>query len=189
MIDRAEASKYLVGTLKDELVVTSLGNEKHDLRSAGDRARNFYNWNAMGMASSMGLGLAMARPELKVIVYDGDGSLLMNLGSLATIAAREPKNLIHIVWDNRSYAMTGGQPSATAFHTDLTVVAKGAGYPKVERVETLAAFRKAVDRALNEPGPWFIHCLMLDKPPVTGSGLPSPTAIKHRFMDAIGARH
>jgi thiamine pyrophosphate-dependent acetolactate synthase large subunit-like protein len=188
MIDRTEASKYLVGKLKDELVVTSLGNEKYDLRSGGDRDRNFYNWNAMGMASSMGLGLAMARPELKVIVYDGDGSLLMNLGSLATIASREPKNLIHIVWDNRSYAMTGGQPTATAFRTDLAAMAKGAGYPKVERVETLAAFQNAADRALDEPGPWFIHCLIKETP-VVGGGLPSPTAIKHRFMDAIAARH
>lgn len=188
MIDRTEASKYLVAKLKDELVVTSLGNEKYDLRAGGERERNFYNWNAMGMASSIGLGLAMARPDLKVIVYDGDGSLLMNLGALATIALRQPANLIHIVWDNRSYAMTGGQPSATAFRTDLATMAKGAGYPKVERVETLAAFKNAVDRALNEPGPWFIHCLMQEKP-IVGGGLPSPTAIKHRFMDAIGTRH
>ncbi len=188
MIDRTEASKYLVGKLQDELVVTSLGNEKYDLRAGGERDRNFYNWNAMGMASSMGLGLAMARPELKVIVYDGDGSLLMNLGSLATIASREPENLIHIVWDNRSYAMTGGQPTATACRTNLAKVAEGAGYPRVERVETLATFQSAVDRALKEPGPWFIHCLTQEKP-VAGGGLPSPTAIKHRFMDAIGARH
>ena len=188
MIDRIEATKYLVGKLKDELVVTSLGNEKYDLRWCGDRDRNFYNWNSMGLASSIGLGLAMARPELKVIVYDGDGSLLMNLGSLTTIASREPKNLIHIVWDNRCYGITGGQPTATAFHTDLTKVAEGAGYPKVERVETLAAFQKVADRALNEPGPWFIHCLMEEKP-VKSGGLSSPTAIKHRFMDAIGAHH
>lgn len=188
MIDRTEASKYLVGKLKDELVVTSLGNEKYDLRAAGERDRNFYNWNAMGMASSIALGLAMARPELKVIVYDGDGSLLMNLGSLATIASREPKNLIHIVWDNRSYAMTGGQPTATAFHTDLAAMARGAGYPRVERAETMAEFKHAADRALAEPGPWFIHCPMKEKP-IKGGGLPSPTAIKQRFMDAIGARH
>lgn len=188
MIDRAEASKYLVSKLTDEVVVTSLGNEKYDLRAAGERVRTFYNWNSMGIASSIGLGLAMARPDLKVIVYDGDGSLLMNLGSLATVALRAPKNLIHIVWDNRSYAMTGGQPTATAYHTDLGVIAKGAGYPKVERVKTNAEFGNVADRALVEPGPWFIHCLMQEKP-VAGGGLPSPTAIKHRFMDAIGAHH
>jgi thiamine pyrophosphate-dependent acetolactate synthase large subunit-like protein len=188
MIDRGEASKYLVGRLKDEIIITSLGNEKYDLRAAGERDRNFYNWNAMGMASSLGLGLAMARPELKVIVYDGDGSLLMNLGALATIAMREPKNLIHIVWDNRSYAMTGGQPTATAYRTDLGAIARAAGFPRVERVETLETFANAVDRALAEPGPWFLHCIMEEKP-VAGKGLPSPTAIKQRFMDAIGAHH
>ncbi len=84
--------------------------------------------------------------------------------------------------------MTGGQPTATAYHTDLGVIAKGAGYPKVERVETNAEFGNVADRALVEPGPWFIHCLMQEKP-VAGGGLPSPTAIKHRFMDAIGAHH
>ena len=188
MIDRAEASQYLVGRLKDEVVITSLGNEKYDLRACGERERNFYNWNAMGLAPSIGLGLAMARPDLKVIVYDGDGSLLMNLGALATVAMIEPKNLIHIVWDNRSYAMTGGQPTATAYRTDLAAIARAAGYPKVESIDALAAFKGAIDRALAEPGPWFIHCLTLVKPVVSG-GLPSPTAIKHRFMDAIGARH
>ncbi len=188
MIDRAEASKYLAGILKDEAIVTSLGNEKYDLRQACDRDRIFYNWNSMGLASSLGLGLAMAQPDLKVIVYDGDGSILMNLGSLATIAARQPKNLIHIVWDNRSYNMTGGQPTATAFNTDLTVVAKGAGYPRVERVETLEAFQISIERALKDPGPWFLHCLTEVKP-VKSGGLSSPTAIKHRFMNAIGTKH
>ena len=184
MIDRGEASRYLVGKLGDEVVVTSLGNEKYDLRAAGERERNFYNWNSMGLAASIGLGIAMARPELRVIVYDGDGSLLMNLGALATIALREPPNLVHIVWDNRSYAMTGGQPTATAYRTDLAALARGAGYPRVERADTLDAFRQAVDRALVEPGPWFLHCLMQEKP-VSSRGLPGPAAIKQRFMDAI----
>ena len=84
--------------------------------------------------------------------------------------------------------MTGGQPTATAFRTDLAKMAEGAGYPKVERVETLAAFQNAADRALTEPGPWFIHCLNEEKPIKVG-GLQSPTAIKHRFMNAIGAHH
>lgn len=187
MIDRLEASKYLVGKLTDEVVVTSLGNEKYDLLAAGDRDRHFYNWNSMGMAPSIGLGLAMARPDLKVIVYDGDGSLLMGLGALATVAVRQPQNFVHIVWDNKSYNMTGGQPTATAYGTDLGKMAEAAGYPHVLRVETQAAFEKAVDQALAGPGPWFLHCLMQDKP-VSG-GLPSPTAIKQRFMNAIGARH
>jgi len=116
----------------------------------------------------------------------GLGNSINALASLA-ITYRIPCPII-IVWDNRSYAMTGGQPTATAYHTDLAAVARGAGYLKVERVETIAEFKRAADRALVEPGPWFIHCLMQEKP-VTGGGLPSPTAIKHRFMDAIGAHH
>ena len=188
MIDRVEASKYLVSRLTDEAVVTSLGNEKYDLQAAGDRERHFYNWNSMGMAPSIGLGLAMARPDLKVIVYDGDGSLLMGLGALATVAVRQPQNFVHIAWDNKSYDMTGGQPTATAFHTDLGGMAKAAGYPHVLRLETNAAFQQAIDRALAEPGPWFLHCLM-DNKPSKGGLLGSPTAIKQRFMNAIGARH
>jgi len=168
-------------------VVASLGNDKYDLMAAGDRNRNFYMWNAMGLASSMGLGLAMARPETRVIVSEGDGSLLMNLGALATIAVRSPENLVYVSWDNRQYAMTGGQETATAFRTDLAKVAEGAGIAHVERVETLAAFQKAFDRALTEPGPWFIHV-----PCITGEPkgkLPPPTTIKQRFMEALGVSH
>ena len=185
MIDRLEASRILVERLTDEPVVASLGNEKYDLAGAGDRPRNFYMWNAMGLAPSVGLGLAMARPELKVIVYDGDGSLLMNLGTLATETVAFPENLIHIVWDNRMYQMTGKQPTATAFRTDLGGVAKACGFESVARCETLDAFQKAVDNALAQPGPHFIHALTGD---AKGEGNipPSPTFIKHRFLEAMG---
>jgi len=115
MIERFDATKYITSKLTDELVVASLGNAKFDLFNAQDRPRNFYMWNSMGMACSFALGLAMARPNEKVICLDGDGSLLMNLGSLATETVRNPKNFIHIVWDNRSYELTGKQPTATAF--------------------------------------------------------------------------
>ena len=188
MIDRLEASKYLVSKLTNELIVASLGNAKYDLSAAADRDFNFYMWNAMGMASSMGLGLAMARPERKVIIVDGDGALLMNLSSLATETVRNPPNLIHIVWDNRMHHLTGGQPTATAFRTDLARVAEGCGFEKVERAETLAAFQKAVDRALSEPGPHFIHALNEEKGS-TGHVPRSPTFIKHRFMTALGVEH
>jgi thiamine pyrophosphate-dependent acetolactate synthase large subunit-like protein len=186
MISRFEATKYVTSKLTDELVVATLGNAKYDLFNAKDRARNFYMWNSMGMASSIGLGLAMARPQNKVIVLDGDGSLLMNLSSLATEAVREPKNLIHIVWDNRSYELTGKQPTATAFKTDLAKMAEGAGIPKVERVESLPAFQGVFDRALAEDGPWFILALIEQdraKPPRPPR---SPTYIKHRFMTDLG---
>ena len=187
MINRLEASKYMTSKLSDELVVTSLGNEKKDLAEAGDRDRNFYMWNSMGMASSMGLGVAMARPETKVITVDGDGALLMNLGSLATYAVRNPPNLMHICWDNRMYQLTGGQPTATAFRTDLAKVAEGCGFApeKVFRCETLDAFKAAFDQALTEPGPHFILGLT-DSTAATGTIPKSPTYLRHRFMAALG---
>jgi thiamine pyrophosphate-dependent acetolactate synthase large subunit-like protein len=188
MIERFDATKYVTSKLTNELVVASLGNAKYDLFNAQDRPRNFYMWNSMGMACSLALGLAMARPKERVICLDGDGSLLMNLSSLATEAIRSPKNLIHIVWDNRSYELTGKQPTATAYKADLAKIAEGSGYAadKVEKVESLPAFQKAFDRALAGDGPWFIHALIEQtraKPPRPPK---SPTFIKHRFMTDLG---
>ena len=190
MIERFEASKYIASKLTNELVVAALGNAAFDIFNAKDRPRNFYMWNSMGMTCSMGLGLAMARPQEKVIVLDGDGSLLMNLGSLPTEAVRSPKNLIHICWDNRSYEQTGKQPTATAYRTDLAKIAEGSGFAsdKVERVESMPAFQKAFDRSLAGDGPWFILALIEQnrakppRPPI------SPTFIKHRFMTDLGIR-
>ena len=188
MIDRLEATRYVVERMTDDLVVASLGNPKYDLFLSGDRPLNFYLWNSMGMACSMGLGLAMAQPERRVWIMDGDGALLMNLGALATEALRAPPNLIHIVWDNRQYQLTGGQPTATAYGADLARIAEGAGFEKVERTETQEAFETAAERALAEPGPWFILALVNDK--TSGVRPPrSPTFIKHRFMTALGAEH
>jgi thiamine pyrophosphate-dependent acetolactate synthase large subunit-like protein len=185
MINRLEATRYLVSRLGDEPVIASLGNPKYDLFTAGDRPQNFYMWNSMGLASSMGLGLAIARPERRVIILDGDGSLLMNLSSLTTAAARMPRNLIHVIWDNRQFQLTGGQPTHTAFRADLGLLARGAGFEKVESVETQEAFEEAFSRALKEPGPWIIVA-SIDAEPATGRPPKSPTFIKHRFMQSMG---
>src|SRR5690349_10041763 len=98
-ISRLDATRRLLALLTDEPAIASLGHPAYDLFTAGDRPENFYTWGSMGLASSIGLGLAMAQPTRRVIVLDGDGSLLMNLGSLATIADVAPKNLVIIVWD------------------------------------------------------------------------------------------
>ena len=110
----------------------------------------------MGLVSSVGLGVALAAPDRKVFVADGDGSILMNLGSLATIARMGPANLVHIVLDNHQWAETGGQPTHTAAGTDLAEVAKGAGIPHVAAVTTLEGLEEALDRATAEDGPWCI---------------------------------
>ena len=189
MINMLQATQALVKHLTDEhLVVAGLGNPKFTLFEAKDRPRNFYIWNAMGMTASIGLGLAMAQPDKRVVVLQGDGCLLMNLNCLATEGWRAPRNLVHIVWDNRMYELTGKQPTATAGPADLAAIAEGAGLSKVERVETLPAFNAAVKRALAEDGPWFIHCIVDDQR--AGKAPPkSPTFIKHRFMTDLGVEH
>jgi thiamine pyrophosphate-dependent acetolactate synthase large subunit-like protein len=188
MINMLEASQALVRRLADEdLVVAGLGNPKFNLFQAQDRPRNFYLWNAMGMASSIGLGLAMAQPERRVVILQGDGSLLMNLNSLASEAWRAPRNLIHICWDNRMFELTGKQPTATAGPTDLARLAEGAGFTHVERVETLAAFEAAVERAFaGGEGPWFIHALVDSERAKPIPPPASPTFIRHRFMTDLG---
>lgn len=188
MIDSRQAMQYLAGRLTDELVVASLGNTKYELFAAEDRPENFYLWNAMGMASSVGLGMAMACPERRVLVLDGDGAILMNLGSLATTAWRAARNMVHVVFDNRAHYLTGGQPTATSASADLARIADGAGFPRAERVETLAAFQSALERALVEPGPWFIQALV-EQRERTARPPKSPTFLKHRFMSNLGANN
>ena len=185
MINRLEATRYVVAQLADEPIVASLGNAKFDLFLAKDRPQNFYMWNSMGMASSMGLGLAMARPQQKVIILDGDGALLMNLNSLTTAASRAPKNLIHVVWDNGQFELTGGQPTHTAYRTDLATIARGAGFTQVTSVETQDAFEEAFSHALNIPGPWVLIA-HIDSQRSPGRPPKSATFIKHRFMQSLG---
>jgi sulfopyruvate decarboxylase subunit beta len=106
-----------------------MGAVAAELQSLGHRPNFFYLQHAMGLASSMGLGIALARPELQVIVLDGDGSLLMNLGGLTTMARYRPPNLLHVVFDNESLLSVGGFPTATATGSDLAGLAAAAGIP------------------------------------------------------------
>ncbi|HMD35914.1 MAG TPA: thiamine pyrophosphate-dependent enzyme [Vicinamibacterales bacterium] len=121
---RLEATRIIVELAGDAAIVASLGHPAYDLFAAGDRPRNFYTWGSMGLASSLGVGIALAKPDVFVIVLDGDGSLLMNLGSLATIGLLQPKNLLVIVMDNELYATTGGQATPTAHGADLAAAAR-----------------------------------------------------------------
>ena len=181
---RLEAFRKLLTLLDAEPVIANLGRNTYDLFTAGHRSENFYTWGAMGTVSSVGLGLALARPDLRVVVLDGDGSLLMNLGSLATIASQRPANLIHIVCDTATYETTGGQASATAGATDLAAIGKGAGLELVERVRDLGQFERAVRRSLKEPGPWLIVARM-EGTTSTAKVPRRPIYDKYRFMEAI----
>jgi sulfopyruvate decarboxylase subunit beta len=130
------------------VVVTIMGAVAAEMQSLGHRVNFFYLQHAMGLASSVGLGIALSRPEIHVIVFDGDGSLLMNLGGLTTLARYRPGNLVHVVFDNESLLSVGGFPTATSTGSDLAEIARGAGVPHTSTVRTLDEFKQAFGDAL-----------------------------------------
>ena len=125
-----------------------MGAVAAELQSIGHRPNFFYLQHAMGLASSMGLGIALSRPDRQVIVFDGDGSLLMNLGGLTTLARYRPRNLVHVVFDNESLLSVGGFPTATSTGSDLAGIAAAAGVPRTATVRTLDEFEQAFSEAL-----------------------------------------
>jgi len=144
---RLDALGALYADLERSVVVTIMGAVAAELQSLGHRPGFFYLQHAMGLASSIGLGIALCRPELDVVVLDGDGSVLMNLGGLTTLARYRPKNLVHIVFDNESLLSVGGFPTATSTGSDLAGIAAAAGIPRTATVRTVdelvVAFRAA----------------------------------------------
>ena len=145
---RLDALNAIYSRLEQQIVVTIMGAVAAELQSIGHRPNFFYLQHAMGLASSMGLGIALAKPDRQVVVLDGDGSVLMNLGGLTTLARYRPRNLVHVVFDNESLLSVGGFPTATATGSDLAGVAAAAGVPRTATVATVDAFRSAFDEAL-----------------------------------------
>jgi sulfopyruvate decarboxylase subunit beta len=145
---RADALQTIYPELEDRIVVTIMGAVAAELYSLGHRPNFFYLEHAMGLASSMGLGIALSLPEHQVIVLDGDGSLLMNLGTLSTLARYKPGNLLHIVFDNESLLSVGGFPTATSTGTDLAGIARASGVLRVMEADTIEIFKNRVSEAL-----------------------------------------
>ncbi len=145
---RLDALRAIYSHLEDRVVVTIMGAVAAELQSIGHRANFFYLQHAMGLASSMGLGIALTRPDRQVIVFDGDGSVLMNLGGLTTLARYRPRNLVHVVFDNESLLSVGGFPTATSTGTDLAAIAAAAGVRRTATARTLDEFRGAFDEAI-----------------------------------------
>jgi thiamine pyrophosphate-dependent acetolactate synthase large subunit-like protein len=185
VMNRLEATRVVVDLAGSSPIVASLGHPAYDLYAAGDRPANFYTWGSMGLASSIGLGLAIGRPDLRVFVLDGDGSLLMNLGSLATIAATRAENLVLIVWDNEEYGTTGGQRTLTAGDADLADAARALGVASSVLVRTPKELADAVQRTAANAGPWVIVAKVAESRPSTKPPLDC-VFIKQRFMSAIG---
>jgi sulfopyruvate decarboxylase subunit beta len=146
-MQRLDCLRAIYPELEKCLVVTIMGAVAAELQSLGHRPNFFYLQHAMGLASSTGLGLALSKPKQKIVVLDGDGSLLMNLGALSTMARYAPKNLVHVVFDNESLLSVGGFPTATGTGTDLEAVARASGIKKAMTVRTREDFQAAVSAA------------------------------------------
>jgi sulfopyruvate decarboxylase subunit beta len=152
MMQRLDCLRSIYAELERCVVVTIMGAVAAELQSLGHRANFFYLQHAMGLASSTGLGLALCLPEQKIVVLDGDGSLLMNLGTLSTMARYNPKNLIHIVFDNESLLSVGGFPTATGTGTDLEGIARASGIANTATVRSVEDFQSAVTPAIRGSG-------------------------------------
>jgi len=184
---RYEAIEVISQSLNgSELVISSTGMISRELFTIRDAPQNFYMIGSMGLASSIGLGLALSLPEKQIIAIEGDGSILMNMGSIATIGHFAPKNLIHIVLDNGTHDSTGGQ--ATVSDTvKLEGVAHAAGYRLTQTAASKEGLRKAITR-LSQQGPAFF-LVKVEKGGLEGIGRVShsPEEIKNRFQKrAIG---
>jgi thiamine pyrophosphate-dependent acetolactate synthase large subunit-like protein len=187
-MDRLELTRRLVDIAGPATaIVAGIGNTNFDLHAAApDRPENFYMLGSMGLAVPIGLGLACSQPERQVIVLEGDGSLLMSLGVLATVAAVAPANLTIVAWDNGVYAITGNQAAATAEGADLVAVARGAGVERSDWARDPEDFARLVGHALRSQGPSFIGARVSATP---GASRPprDPVILKDRFMRAVGA--
>jgi thiamine pyrophosphate-dependent acetolactate synthase large subunit-like protein len=188
VMNRAALTARIVGRCTaGEAIVGGIGNTNWDLwGAAGERAENFYMLGSMGLALPIALGVALAQPARRVVALEGDGSLLMQLGCLSTIAARRPRNLIVVVWDNGIYQITGGQATpAQAAGTDLVAIARASGIARAHWAADEAEFEALFAAAQAEDGPHFLAARIDDAP----GRLQTPREpVRHAsaFMAAMG---
>src|SRR5674476_1273116 len=182
VMNRFELTKRVVAQLKhDEAVIGGIGNANFDLWASGQRAQNFYMLGSMGLTIPIAFGVALAQPQRHVIALEGDGSLLMQLGCLATVAMLAPKNLTMAVWDNGIYQITGSQPTPGAAHADLVAIARGAGLANSAWAADEDEFDRLVASALKDGGPSLI-AVRIDAKPAVGTTDRDPVQIRERFM-------
>ena len=180
---RKEAMKIVINEIGKDPIISANGFISRDLFNVEDKESNFYMIGSMGLASSIGLGVAMKNPRKRIFVFDGDGNILMNLGSLVTIGSLKPKNLVHIVFDNASHESTGGQPTNSK-SVKIKKIAQSANYCVYES-ETEANLRKTLHKIKNNSGPVMIIIKIKTKKIVSQRITHNPTYIKTRFMNSI----
>lgn len=184
-LDRRAVVARILRDRGDALVVTSLGNPSYDVAAAGDCAQNFYLWGAMGGAVMVGLGLALAQPTRRVVVFAGDGEMLMGLGSLATVACEKPANLSVVVIDNEHYAETGMQPAHSGRGVMLEVVAQGVGFEHCRKVTRSEELEDATEMILRSPGPVFVTVKVGTDPLPTSLPPRDGPFLRSRFRTAL----
>ena len=185
-VDRRQFVAHLMGLIPEALVVTGLGSPSYDLFAAGARPENFYLWGAMGAATPLALGLALAQPDRSVVAVTGDGEQLMGIGALASVGAILPPNLTIVVLDNGHFGETGMQPSHTALGTDLIAVARGFGIQKTVLVTDASAAADVAERVRSRDATTFVRVLIgTDEPP---RALPPRDGVanKNAFRAALG---
>jgi thiamine pyrophosphate-dependent acetolactate synthase large subunit-like protein len=184
---RFDLTQRLVAKLKqEEAVIGGIGHANFDLWSVGHRPQNFYMLGSMGLAIPIAMGVALAQPQRKVFALEGDGSLLMELGCLATVATQAPKNLVIVVFDNGIYQITGGQPTP-GLHADYVAIARGCGLSGATWAADEAEFERLLDNALATDGPHFIGVKLDDQGPKSQTER-DPSQIRDRFMRGMGAK-
>ena len=187
IMNRFDLTQRLVAKLKsNEAVIGGIGNNNFDLWASGQRPENFYMLGSMGLTISIALGVALAQPQRRVFALEGDGSLLMHLGSLGTVAATALKNLTIIIFDNGIYQITGKQATLTSSGVDLVAIARGAGLTQSIWASDESDFERHIDLALNENGPHLIATRIDDQKPA-GTTDRDPSKIRLRFMQALAS--
>ncbi len=157
LLDRRDVVAHLLADRRELLVVSGLGSATYDCAAAGDDPRNFYLWGAMGGTTPLALGLALAQPDKPVLGITGDGDMLMGLGALSTIGVQAPANLSIVILDNEVYGETGAQPSATAYGTDLTGIARASGMNTVDEITKISGVDALAARLHTSGGPLFAN--------------------------------
>tara|TARA_B110000438_G_scaffold90629_1_gene90083 strand:- start:11582 stop:12136 length:555 start_codon:yes stop_codon:yes gene_type:complete len=168
---------------KDAIIVSANGYISRDLFEACDKTNNFYMIGSMGLASSIGLGIALKHPNKKIFVFDGDGNILMNLGSLVTIGFLKPKNLVHFIFDNSSHQSTGGQPTMTT-KMELDKIAKTVNY-RTFKINSIFELKKLSTKLKTLSGPILVVVKVKNDKTVSKRVIYSPEEIKKRFITSI----
>jgi thiamine pyrophosphate-dependent acetolactate synthase large subunit-like protein len=188
VMNRFDLTSRLVAKLKnEEAVVGGIGNTNFDLWATGHRPQNFYMLGSMGLAFPIALGVALAQPQRRVFALEGDGSLLMQMGCLTTIATQAPKNLCMIVMDNGVYQITGAQPTPAGAVADIVAIAIACGLANSSWAADEEDFERLIDQSLSATGPTLIG-VRIDGKPGTGTTRRDPVQLREQFMLGLGVR-